>query len=119
RGLMQFIPTTAKTVAGELGLVDFRQEMLFDPPTALRLGARYLRGLLDRFGGDVVCAVAAYNAGEVAVEQWRKRWGELPPAEFVETIPYRETRHYVKKVLTMLDAYGNVGKHGLWEEVSP
>ena len=119
RGLMQFIPATAKTIAGELGLEDFRQEMLFDPPTAFRLGARYLRGLLDRFDGDVVSAVAAYNAGEAAVEQWRERWPDLPPPEFVETIPYRETRHYVKKVLTMLDAYGNVAKQGLWAEDSP
>ncbi|GAB4250506.1 lytic transglycosylase domain-containing protein [Deferrisoma sp.] len=105
RGLTQFIPSTAGVVARRLGVDPFEPEDLFDPALALRFGARHLRDLLDRFGGDLVAAVAAYNAGAAAVERWRKRWAGEPLDVFVESIPYRETRRYVKKVLTALDAY--------------
>ena len=105
RGLTQFIPATARAVARRLGWKGFEPEDLFDPEVALRFGARHLRDLLDRFGGDLLAAVAAYNAGTAAVERWRGRWGGEPLDVFVESIPYRETRRYVKKVLTALDAY--------------
>ena len=101
------------------GAGGFVAEDLFDPALAFRLGARYLRNLLDRFDGDVVSAVAAYNGGEQAVARWRSRWPDRAGPEFVESIPYRETRRYVKKVLTALDAYGRLDGHGLWPQDSP
>ncbi len=119
RGLMQFIPNTATAIAGELGLEEFEQQDLFDPPTALAMGARYLRKLLDRFDGNVVAAVAAYNGGGKQVQKWldKNKGVELP--EFVEKIPFRETKRYVKKVLTALDAYGRLDSQGLWVQNPP
>lgn len=114
RGLMQFIPDTARRTAGALGIRGFTEDGLYDPATALRLGARHLRELLDAFGGDVISAVAAYNAGEAAVRKWREKSPDADPAEFVERIPYKETRRYVKKVLTAIDAYDLVSGEGLW-----
>lgn len=114
RGLMQFIPSTAKKTAEVLGMANFRDESLFEPQTALRLGARHLKELLDRFEGNMVSAIAAYNAGEQAVSKWRKEIKYADEAEFVERIPYKETRRYVKKVLTAIDAYGRTAGQGLW-----
>ncbi|TAL17859.1 hypothetical protein EPN96_03640 [bacterium] len=113
RGLMQFIPSTAGRIAGELGIKDFSQETLFDPSTALRIGAKYLRNLLDLYGGDVASAAAAYNAGESSVTAWREKWKGADADLFVESIPYIETRLYVKKVITALDAYGRLEGGGL------
>ncbi len=116
RGVMQFIPATGSAVARDLGLEAFEPEDLFDPVLALRLGARHLRDLLDRFDGNTVAAVAAYNGGASAVERWLRARGDEPIDVFVEMIPYRETRKYVKKVLTALDAYGRMDPPGLWPE---
>ncbi|PLX44679.1 MAG: hypothetical protein C0609_05075 [Deltaproteobacteria bacterium] len=113
RGLMQFIPPTALRIAGELGLEEFSQDDLFKPETALLLGGRYLRNLLDRFDGNLVSAIASYNGGEAAVSKWRKARAGVDEAVFVELIPYRETRRYVKKVFTALDAYGRMDPEGL------
>ena len=114
RGVMQFIPSTGERVARRAGVEAFEPEDLFDPALALRLGALHLRELLDRFGGDVVAAVAAYNAGARAVERWIRKWGRTPDDVFVESVPYRETRRYIKKVLTALDAYARLDPPGLW-----
>ncbi len=113
RGLMQFIPATGRAVAARLGLEGFEPEDLFDPSVALRLGARHLRDLLDRFDGNVVAAVAAYNGGAAAVDRWLAKRADAPVDAFVEAIPYRETRRYVKKVITALDAYARLDPPGL------
>ena len=70
----------------------------------IALGVRYLRGLLSRFA-DPLKAVAAYNGGEAAVEKWQRQFGELEPDEFVESITYRETRDYVKRVMANYRQY--------------
>jgi soluble lytic murein transglycosylase len=114
RGLMQFIPSTGTAVARAAGLADFTVDALYDPRTALVLGALHLRELLDRFSGDVVLAVAAYNAGASAVAKWKEARPKAAPEVFVESIPFAETRRYVKKVLTALDAYGRLDPPGLW-----
>jgi soluble lytic murein transglycosylase len=119
RGAMQMIPPTARAVAQRARLPEPAPEALYDPATGYRLGARHLRELLDAFGGDVVASIAAYNAGAEAVREWRKRWPGVEPAEFVELIPYRETRQYVRKVLTALDAYGRLYGEGLLLRQSP
>jgi soluble lytic murein transglycosylase len=119
RGLMQFIPSTGRLVASAAGLSGFQIEDLYDPGVSLRLGARHLRELLNRFQGDVVLAAAAYNAGAGAVERWRAEYPNLEASAFVESIPYKETRRYVKKVLTALDAYGRLDPPGLWRVLSP
>jgi soluble lytic murein transglycosylase-like protein/Tfp pilus assembly protein PilF len=100
-GLMQLLTTTASRVAGSA--VDARQ--LCDPTTNITLGTRYLRQLLDRYDGNLAKALAAYNGGEDAVAKWERRAPGAPTDEFVETISYRETRNYVKHVLSNYRRY--------------
>jgi soluble lytic murein transglycosylase len=100
-GLMQLLSTTASRVAGTT--VEARQ--LFDPTTNITLGTRYLRQLLDRYDGNLAKALAAYNGGEDAVAKWERRAPGAATDEFVETISYRETRHYVKQVLSNYRRY--------------
>ncbi len=88
QGLMQLMPATAAS----LGVRD-----AYDPVQNVAGGARYLRGLLDRFGGDPRLAVAAYNAGPGAVE----KYGDIPP--------YSETRNYVQNVLASYEKYRGSG----------
>ena len=94
-GLMQLLVPTASSVAGR----SVEAAALLDPATNITLGTRYLRHLLDRFDGDLAKALAAYNGGEDAVAKWERRAPSTASDEFVETISYRETRHYVKQVL--------------------
>jgi soluble lytic murein transglycosylase len=97
-GLMQIMPATAKWTAKKIGL-DFRPEMIADRDVNLRLGASYLKIVLDDFGGSQALAAAAYNAGPNRPRRWREG-GVLEPAAWAETIPFNETRDYVKKVLS-------------------
>jgi len=104
-GLMQIMPATANTVAQRHRLPSVTREDLFDQETNIRIGVRYIEQLLARFSGNVVHAVAAYNAGPIVVESWattNRGWSE---DEFVELIPYRETRQYVKRVLRSFKEY--------------
>lgn len=88
-GLMQLMPSTAKWCADNLK-IDYTDEMLYDPSYNIRLGAYYLRYLLDKFGSETL-ALTAYNAGEGNL----KKWLESGESE----IPFPETERYVKKVL--------------------
>ena len=71
----------------------------------VRLGTTYLRGLLDRYRGSVVLALAAYNAGEAAADKWLAQFGHLEADEFIENVSFRETRGYVKLVLRNYRTY--------------
>ncbi len=97
-GLMQLMPATASWTAKRIGL-KYDRSMINDRDVNLRLGAAYLRLVLDDFGGSQAMATAAYNAGPGRPRRWR----EGPPMEaaaWAETIPFAETRDYVKKVLS-------------------
>jgi soluble lytic murein transglycosylase len=96
---MQLIPATAARVAVRLGLPPPSQERLFDPEINLTLGTQYLKELLERYSNNWHKALAAYNAGEAAVDRWEREIGTDDIEEFVEQIPYVETRGYVKLVL--------------------
>lgn len=98
RGLMQLLPSTAERVAGLIALQYADQIDLAQPEVNVRLGTAYLRVLIERFAGDPLKAVAAYNGGEEAVDRWQRQFGSLEADEFVESITYRETRDYVKRV---------------------
>jgi soluble lytic murein transglycosylase len=104
-GLMQMIPPTAERVAGELGLVGFDPVRLYDPATNIRFGTYYLRQLVTRFSGSRPLAIASYNAGPEAVHRWIDRDGALPPDEFVDSVPYGETRRYLRRVLRSYRMY--------------
>lgn len=98
RGLMQLLPSTADQVARRMGQPAANGN-LYDPDTNIILGVAHLRELLDAYGGDRVKVLAAYNGGTTAVGRWEARFGNLESDEFVESITYRETRDYVKRVL--------------------
>ncbi len=97
-GLMQIMPATGRTLAMELGRKDFDPKELLDPSTNILFGSRYLGELSSLFGGNVILAVAGYNAGPHAAARWADGSG-LAPDEFIESIPYDETRRYTKRVL--------------------
>ncbi len=106
-GLMQLMPYTAKRVGEELG-VEEPNDLgggLLDPEYNIRLGAHYLGHLLEKFQDNIAFSVAAYNAGPPAVEKWIVRHGKRPTDEFVESIGYRETRRYVKRVIRSYRIY--------------
>ncbi|HEY7713559.1 MAG TPA: transglycosylase SLT domain-containing protein, partial [Candidatus Binatia bacterium] len=98
-GLMQLIPGTAARVARQLGVAVPSQEKLFEPEVNLTLGTQYLKDLLERYSHNWHKAIAAYNAGEAAVDRWEREIPAEDIEEFVEQIPYGETRGYVKLVL--------------------
>jgi soluble lytic murein transglycosylase len=96
RGLMQLIPSTAETTARMIGLHDYS---LFSPGDNIALGVAYLGELSVRYQGDVLRMLGAYNAGPRAVARWERRFPDAEDDEFIETISYRETRKYVKRVI--------------------
>jgi soluble lytic murein transglycosylase len=99
RGLMQIMPATGKQVASSVGRAHSVSD-LYDVEHNVQLGSTYYRQLLDRFDGNRVFALTAYNAGPHRVDRWRRKGGETVPVEvWIETIPYRETRNYVQAVL--------------------
>ncbi len=114
-GLMQVMPSTGRLL--------YRKENgkgrpdLNDAAANLRLGARYLRQLLDAFPGDTAAALAAYNAGPGRVRAWKKASGLAPEDEFLESIPFPETRNYVKRVLFYQGSYSAL--YGLPLENAP
>jgi len=98
-GLMQLMPATAQWTARKMG-VGYRPELITDPSLNLQLGAYYLKRVLDDFGGSLAMAAAAYNAGPGRPRKWREGGAVMEPAAWAETIPFNETRDYVKKVLS-------------------
>ena len=98
-GLMQLLPSTASRVAKQIGISPPSNEQLFQPEVNLVLGTQYLKDLLQRYSNDWFKAIAAYNAGEAAVDRWEKEILTDDAEEFVERIPYLETRGYVKLVM--------------------
>jgi len=105
RGLMQIMPGTGKDIAKSLKVRPYGDQNLYDPELNIRFGSWYLARLLEEFGGKAHLAVAAYNAGPRAVRDWLARFPGLAEDEFVERIPYVETRNYVVRVLTSQQVY--------------
>ncbi len=106
-GLMQLMPDTARWVAEQVEPVEFTAERIAEPSVNIALGAWYIRHLLDRFDGNLVYAIAAYNAGPGNVDKWvRARDDKTRDVDaFIEAIPFEETRGYVKRVLRSYAAY--------------
>jgi len=107
RGLMQMQPATAAAVARRWHLPAPNRDSLFDPAVAVRLGAAYVRELLDRYGNQLDLSLAAYNAGPIAVARWLPP-GSLDADIWIENIPYGETRGYVQHVLEHIVAFAVV-----------
>ncbi len=109
-GLMQVMPATANNVAQRVGLPAVVREDLFDQETNIRIGVRYVEQLLEQFSGNMVYTIAAYNAGPIVVGDWVAQHRTQGQDEFVELIPYQETRQYVKRVVRSYKEYVRLGK---------
>ena len=107
-GLMQVMPRTGRSLFRRLGIPAYSNRKLTDPEVSLRLGTFHLKESLAKFGGRVERALAGYNAGDSRVVQWMKLGPFDEPAEFVETIPFSETRGYVQSVLRNRAMYERV-----------
>jgi soluble lytic murein transglycosylase len=104
-GLMQLLPSVGRAMAREEGLTHFQTFQLLDPETNIRLGCRYLRQMLDKFGGVQEYALAAYNAGDYRVTDWQAAGPYSGIDEFVESIPFTQTREYVEAILRNEETY--------------
>lgn len=98
-GLMQVMPSTARTLLEKLGEKGFRPESLKDPAVNVRIGVRFFLERYEEYGGNLPLTLASYNAGQVKVRVWKEFLGGIDPELFVEFIPYTETRDYVKRIL--------------------
>lgn len=97
-GVMQLLYSTAKDVARKQG-IRIKKWDLYNPNINIRLGTDYLKGLLDKYNNKLHLALAAYNAGDFRVDEWLQRFGNVPEDEFIEMIPFTDTRNYVKNIL--------------------
>jgi len=104
-GLMQLLPSTGKQMAKEEGIKNFETFQLLDPEMNIRLGCRYLRQMLDKLGGVPEYALAAYNAGDYRVMDWEAAGPYSGIDEFVESIPFTQTREYVQAILRNEETY--------------
>ncbi len=122
-GLMQLMPATARAIAETAWGVRIRLRDLRLPEVNVRLGARILAGLRDRYAGNWAVALAAYATGAGRVDGWASRWAGTPTDVFVETMPFRTVRAYVKRVLSLWVryalVYGPPARTGLPFELPP
>jgi len=110
RGLMQIMPSTARKVAKDVGAEYTKSRLTSDWRYNARLGISYLGGLVEEFNGSILLAAAAYNAGPSRVRGWLEEYGDprtraVNEIDWIENIPYRETRNYVQRVLESLHVY--------------
>jgi len=105
-GVMQLMPGTAKWMADvDPNISQSHVANLESPVNSIRLGAYYLKRMISRSNGNLIFALASYNAGPGNCDKWRARWPNASPEEFMDNIPFRETNDYVRKVLGNYAAY--------------
>ena len=104
-GLTQLMPATAKSLSRSVLRAKYRSAFLYDPGVNAQLGAAYLKRLLDQFGGSQVLALAAYNGGPTRIARTVRESPGKPEDEIFESIPYYETRDYVRRVLLYAESY--------------
>ncbi len=104
-GLMQLLPKTGKTVAKQVKLKKFSAPQLYTPAVNLELGTRYFKEMVDKYNGQFEYALAAYNAGSDRVGDWLEQGHYRDAQEFVESIPFTETREYVQAILRNANVY--------------
>ncbi|AFY02312.1 soluble lytic murein transglycosylase [Bdellovibrio bacteriovorus str. Tiberius] len=107
-GLMQVMPFTGHKVATLLGEKEFKAPLLLQPETSVKIGSRYLKRLMDRFENTIPLVAAGYNAGPHRVKNWLSSFGNLETDEFIEHIPFLETRNYVKRVVSNAYIYSQL-----------
>jgi soluble lytic murein transglycosylase len=107
---MQLMPATAQATARMNGMPYDRSRLTIDGAYNVTLGAAHLQELVDQFNGSYIMAIAAYNAGGSRPRQWNDDWGDprtgaIDPIDWIELIPFSETRNYVMRVLENLQMY--------------
>ena len=107
-GLMQLLPKTGKTVAKQVKLKGYNASALFTPAVNLQLGTRYFKDMVDKYNGQFEYALAAYNAGTDRVADWLGEGHYRDTQEFVESIPFTETREYVQAILRNANVYRQI-----------
>ncbi|WP_159104330.1 lytic transglycosylase domain-containing protein [Sneathiella glossodoripedis] len=110
RGLMQLMPRTARAVSRKLKVSYGKSKLINDPAYNTLLGSTYLGSLIDRFDGSYILAIASYNAGSSRIRNWIEEWGdprlnEIDTLDWIELIPFNETRNYVQRVMENLQVY--------------
>jgi soluble lytic murein transglycosylase len=128
RGLMQLMPATARAVARDHGEEFDAQRLTQDPVYNVTLGRAHLGDLLDKFNGSYIMTFGAYNAGASRIDQWMAAFGDprdasVDPIDWVEQIPFTETRSYVKWVLGNTQVYRAIMAGGrtplqIWEDLT-
>jgi soluble lytic murein transglycosylase len=115
-GLMQVMPGTARYLAKK----KVKRNSLFNPNRNVELGTQYMRYLMDKMDNNPILATASYNAGWRRVKQWQPEKGNVPLDLWIETIPYKETRNYVKAVLAYQQIYSQHlgGSENLFKELA-
>ena len=109
-GLMQLMPRTANSVSKKLKLKYSKRRLTADPEYNVLLGSHYLGGLIDGFDGSYILAIASYNAGRSRIKGWIRDWGDprspdINTLDWIELIPFSETRNYVQRVMENLQVY--------------
>jgi len=104
KGLMQILPSTAKHVAKKLGIKNHKTSDLLIPEKNAKIGTAYLSQMLDRFDGNYVKATASYNAGPHRIPRWLPDF-PISAARWIESIPFNETRNYVRAVMSYTTIY--------------
>jgi tetratricopeptide (TPR) repeat protein len=105
RGLMQIIFSTGEWIAQKINIIDFNDEMLFSPKVNISLGCWYIHYLKEKFSNDYILMISGYNAGPGITDQWLERYDQSDLDNFVENIPYTETREHIKKVMKSYQMY--------------
>ncbi len=123
---MQLMPSTAAILARRLG-ESYSAERLYDADYNVRLGSAYLRNMVDNFGGSYVMAAASYNAGPNHMPDWTATCGDPrtpsgDPVDFIECIPFSETRNYAMRAMETMEVYrarlnGGRARLTLWEDL--
>jgi soluble lytic murein transglycosylase len=111
-GLMQLRPATGRMLGRQQGMPSVPTSLLLNPGVSIKLGTEYLRQQLERWDGNLFRTLAAYNAGPGRVHQWLMWSDYREPAEFVESIPFTETREYIQAVLRNADIYRELYGNG-------
>jgi soluble lytic murein transglycosylase len=127
RGLMQLMPNTAKMVARQIDVPYSTSKLTSDPAYNAMLGSAHLGDLIQGYSGSYIMSVAAYNAGGNRVSEWRSKFGDprstsIDPIDWIESIPFSETRNYVQRVMENTEVYrtllsGNAQKIRLAEDI--
>ena len=104
-GLLQLMPETAKKIFKENGQDFSEKNQLYKTDINILTGVKYISKLLKKYDNNLVYAIAAYNAGEHKIKEWQSRFSDADLDEFVESIPYPETKNYIKKVIVNYENY--------------